>query len=77
MFADVARMPFEKAQAEGLIAYISKETVGAFIQAVSKETLCEAGMKKDITIVYTPLNGAGGYCVRRALEENGFQNVLL
>ena len=75
MFADVARMSFEKAQAEGLVVYIGKETVDAFIQAVSEQALCDAGMKKDISIVYTPLNGAGGYCVKRVLKENGFQNV--
>ena len=75
MFADVAWMSFEKAQAEGLVVYIGKETVDAFIQAVSEQALCDAGMKKDISIVYTPLNGAGGYCVKRVLKENGFQNV--
>lgn len=74
-FADVEWIPFEKALAEGMVVYIGSETVDAFIHAVSKETLCEAGMKKDISIVYTPLNGAGGYCVRRALKENGFLNV--
>lgn len=77
MFADVARMSFENAQAEGLVVYIGKEIVDAFIQAVSEQTLCEAGMKKDISIVYTPLNGAGGNCVRRVLKENGFQNVYV
>lgn len=49
--------------------------MNVFIQAISKETSCEVGVKKGITIVYTPLNGAGGHCVRRVLEGNGFQNV--
>lgn len=75
IFTDVKTVSFETACSEGIISYIGDETVTAFIDAVSSQSLCGEGVDKNVSIVYTPLNGAGLYCVKRVLKENGFTNV--
>lgn len=75
IFQDVKKQPFDQALESGLISYIAEDTIDAFINAVSSESLCQPGIDKDISIVYTPLNGAGRYCVTRVLQENGFTNI--
>ena len=37
--------------------------------------MCGNDIDKDVSIVYTPLNGSGLKCVTRALRENGFTNI--
>ena len=76
-FSDVRKMPFEEAIQAGRIAMIDEDTVMAYIQAVSAEALCGEELDRKVSVVYTPLNGAGRYCVTRALEENGFRNVTV
>lgn len=76
-FRDVKSMPFEEALAQGLITYIEDDTITAYIQAVSSESLCSQEINRDIPIVYTPLNGAGLHCVTRTLKENGFTNITV
>ena len=76
LFHDVKRMAFSGGQKEGRISYIGEETVTAFINAVSAQSLCgNEKIDKDVSIVYTPLNGAGLKCVTRCLKENGFTNI--
>lgn len=75
-FNGVKKLSFQEALEKGLIEYISEETVTAFIDAVSAESLLKDGAgDKDISIVYTPLNGAGCKCVTRCLKENGYTNI--
>ena len=75
IFQDVKKIEFNQGFASGIISYIGEDTIDAFIHAVSKESLCPPDINKDISIVYTPLNGAGRYCVTRVLQENGFTNI--
>ncbi|MBS4984248.1 MAG: phospho-sugar mutase [Hungatella hathewayi] len=75
IFQDVKKLEFNQGLATGIISYIGEDTIDAFIHGVSKESLCPPDINKDISIVYTPLNGAGRYCVTRVLQENGFTNI--
>lgn len=75
IFQGVKKLDFNQALSSGIISYIQDKTIDAFIQAVSNESLCPPDINKDISIVYTPLNGAGRYCVTKVLQENGFTNV--
>lgn len=75
IFQDVKKLEFNQGLASGIISYIEGDTIDAFVHAVSKESLCPQDINKDISIVYTPLNGAGRYCVTRVLQENGFTNI--
>lgn len=77
IFEGIRKKEFEQSIAAGLITYISAETITAYIDSVSKESLCGEEIDKNVSIVYTPLNGAGRYCVTRVLKENGFSNITV
>jgi len=57
--------------------FIQEAVMDAFIRAVSKQSLCLEGIDKQVSIVHTPLNGAGLNCVTRVLKENGFANIAI
>src|SRR5699024_12269435 len=38
-------------------------------------TINDEGIDKDISVVYSPLNGTGNKLVRRILDERGFTNI--
>ncbi|MCL2407218.1 MAG: phospho-sugar mutase, partial [Defluviitaleaceae bacterium] len=77
-FSEISTMSKEDAVNVGLLNYIGKEVDDAFIAAV-----LEQGVHKDaaanaaLSIVFTPLNGAGNVLVRRALSEAGFVNIYV
>lgn len=77
IFNGVNRISFKDALAEGKVVFIQDAVVDAYIQAVSKQSLCPEGIDKQVSIVYTPLNGAGLNCVTRVLKENGFTNIAI
>lgn len=76
LFDGVKGLPFDTGVKEESISYITEDVVTAYIQAVSAQALSgKEALDRDISIVYTPLNGAGLKCVTRCLKENGFTNV--
>lgn len=75
IFKDVNMLPFQEALARERIVYIEEDVVKEYLCSVSSQTLCGAGVDKDFSIVYTPLNGSGLKCVTRVLRENGFTNI--
>lgn len=75
IFRDVNKLPFQEALAQGRIVYIGEDVVKEYLSAVSSQVLCGNDIDKDVSIVYTPLNGSGLKCVTRALRENGFTNI--
>ncbi len=76
IFDDVRYLDFKNGLDAGIISYIGPEVVDAYIAAVSSQSLSGGeNWDKDVSIVYTPLNGAGLKCVTRCLEENGFTNI--
>lgn len=76
-FNDVKHMDFHDALTRDLITYIEEKTITAYIRAVSAQALCSGEIKKNISIIYTPLNGSGLRCVMRTLKENGFTNIAV
>lgn len=78
IFDGVRRLPFERGTELGVISYIEEEMVDAYIEAVSEQSLCgDERIDKTLSIVYTPLNGAGLKCVTRCLKKNGFTNIYV
>ena len=75
IFCDVNRIEFEEGLKIGLITYIEEAVIDSYIKAVSAQSLCGDEIDKSVSIVYTPLNGAGLKCVLRTLKENGFTNI--
>ncbi len=76
-FQGISRLDFATAQEQGMIVTIGEDTVDAYFQAMKESSLLSPCEGRDISIVYTPLHGAGISCVPRCLAENGFPHVVL
>lgn len=80
VFEDVKREAFETALENGSISYIGEDTVTSFIEAVKGQSMLtksEENVDKNISIVYSPLNGTGLKPVLRTLKESGFTNITV
>ena len=78
IFNDVKKIEFKDGLKQGLIQYIKDEVYDSFIKDVSSlSSLYGDEINKDISIVYTPLNGAGLKPVTRILKENGYTNIIV
>lgn len=76
-FADVRRTEFDGALKNGRISYIGADTVERYLAAVSTASVLPKGISRDVSIVYTPLNGAGISCVPQCLEKHGFTRITI
>lgn len=76
-FQDVRHGVFSELLKGGLISYISESTAQRYLNAVSTASVLPTGVAKDVSIVYTPLNGAGISCVPQCLKEHGFTNIVI
>ncbi len=76
-FRGVRKCGFDTALREGWIQYISEDTVDRYLAAVASASVLPKAVSRDVSIVYTPLNGAGISCVPRCLSEQGFANITL
>jgi len=74
-FSDIKLMDENEALESQMLVYIGKTIDDEYIQRVKSLTLRDKGIKKDISICYSPLNGTGNIPVRRVLKERGFENV--
>ncbi|MBQ5398221.1 MAG: phospho-sugar mutase [Ruminococcus sp.] len=78
MFADVKLMELNEAVEKGLVEYVKDEVYTSYIEEVKKQQInpgvCEGA---DLSVVYTPLNGAGNKLVRRILAEIGVKDVTV
>ena len=77
IFSDVKFGDFEEELEKGNIEYIGEDLITAYINAVSSQAIRMDEIDKNVSIVYTPLNGSGLKCVTRTLKENGFTNILV
>ena len=78
IFADVKKIDFDAAVAEGLIQYIDPSVLTAFIEEVKGQSVMFGDeVNRDVAIVYSPLNGTGLKPVTRVLEESGFTNITV
>ena len=76
IFSGIKRISFDEGIKNGSIEWIGDDTVNAFIDAVSDESLLKDNDgDKNLSIVYTPLNGAGLKCVTACLRKNGYTNI--
>ena len=77
VFGEVKFGNFEEELEKGSIEYIGEDLITAYINAVSSQAIRSQEIDKNVSIVYTPLNGAGLKCVTRTLKENGYTNILV
>ncbi|WP_195282639.1 phospho-sugar mutase [Harryflintia acetispora] len=77
-FSGIKTIPFEEGLRTGVIQYIGKDTVDAYIDAVLSEQVDKDICRQSpISVVYTPLNGAGNHCVRKILDRIGVETVAV
>lgn len=77
-FKDIAQGTLQEGLDSGKIEYIGEDTVDAYIAAVLKQQVDKDICRKTpLSVVYTPLNGAGNRCVRRVLSEIGVSQVTV
>lgn len=77
-FTGVKKTDFDDAFNKKLIEYIPNTVYDDFIKAVkSQSVLFGDKVNKDVSIVYSPLNGTGLRPVLRALKESGFNNITV
>lgn len=78
LFEDVRTIPFQQGTDAGSIVWIGLDVVDGYLDAVSAERLQpDLPGKGELSIVYTPLNGAGLMCVKRTLTRNGFTRYVV
>ena len=76
-FADVPEADFQAQLQSGRIAYIGEDTVERYLAAIAGASVLPETVSREVSIVYTPLNGTGISCVPRCLKEHGFTNITI
>lgn len=77
-FEDIKEDSFASGMETGKIEYISEEISDAFINEVLKQSCLDShSIKKDVSIVYSPLNGTGLKPVQKALKKSGYTNIVV
>lgn len=76
-YFDVNRaLSFHDGQNGGMISWIPEEVYTSFTEEVKKQSLLgDEKVSKDISIVYSPLNGTGLKPVLRVLKESGYTDI--
>ena len=79
IFEDVNKMSFEEGVQKEIVSYIPDRVYDEFTEKVKAESLLSesASVDKNVSIVYTPLNGTGLKPVLRALKESGYTNITV
>ncbi len=79
-FSTIKTMDIKEAVEKGLYVQIGKEVDDDFVNTLKSLVLNPDVIKKEqdnVTIVYTPLHGAGNVPVQRVLKELGFTHVYV
>lgn len=76
-YGEIQHITKEEAMQKGYYHVIGKEIEDTYIEEIKKQQLNGDIIKKqkNLSIVYTPLHGAGNKLVQRVLREIGFSNV--
>lgn len=77
-FEGVVTGDFDKLVESGAIEYVSDELITDFVEEVKAQSVVgEQEIDKNVSIVYTPLNGTGLVPIIRALKESGYNNITV
>ena len=77
---DYSKIPTITEENKNLVVMLGEEQDTAFIEAVKTQSIRKDVIEKvgkEFKIVYTPLCGTGNIPIKRALNEVGFENVLI
>ncbi|NLX61604.1 MAG: phospho-sugar mutase [Tissierellia bacterium] len=75
-FSEIKIIELEEGIEKGLVKYIGKEIDEDYIEKVISSSLRD-DVDKEISVIYSPLNGTGNKFVRKVLEDRGFTNVFV
>ncbi len=74
-FDEFRQMPLEEAREKGLVVMIGDEMDRMYLDYIKGMSQHPAGeLDRSVSLVYTPLNGAGSIPVRQVLTEMGYTN---
>ncbi len=72
------RKTFDEYMSDGMIEYIQDEVIDKYIENVKSQSLLgNEEVNKNVSIVYSPLNGTGLVPVLRVLNESGYTNITV
>ena len=78
IFNDIRRVDYNGASGDELIHSIDNFVLTAFIEEVKGQSVLFGDeIDRNVSIVYSPLNGTGLKPVTRALAESGFSNITV
>ena len=78
IFDDPYPRALDWAEDKGLLSYIPDEVLTKFLEEVKGQSVLYGDeIDKNVSIVYSPLNGTGLVPVTRVLEESGFTNITV
>lgn len=78
LFRDVKQLAYKTAIKSHLIDYIDDDIYNLYLEEVKNQSVLEnSEVDKNISIVYTPLNGTGRDPVIKVLTENGYTNIII
>ncbi len=76
MFDSVKRLPLNQAIEAGLVTILGEEMDSKYLEKVKDLSIYDdENVDKSVSVVYTPLNGAGSVLVQRVLRERGFEGI--
>ncbi len=76
LFCGIRRMPWGGALEEGRVTFVPDQILTDFLEEIKGQSVLYGDeIDKNLTIVYSPLNGTGLVPVTRVLEESGFTNI--
>ncbi|MCS7017406.1 MAG: phospho-sugar mutase, partial [Gemmatales bacterium] len=65
----IQRLPFAEAQRHGWLVPYEEEAHRRYIQVNLQQSLLGPAKVNELTVIFTPLHGVGGYTVREVLEH--------
>lgn len=76
IFRDVKIMRFENAVEYGLVSFIEDSVYDNYFKCVMNQRVNNFSLSK-LSVVYTPLNGAGNYFVQKVLNSSGLKELYV
>ncbi len=71
----IRHVPFHEAVRSGKVHFLTDETHRAYIDLCRRESLITPPKLDEIRVVFTPLQGCGGFCAGEVLEAQGYRPI--
>lgn len=73
-YGAIKTLPLQEAKGHGLITMVGRDLVDEYLHEVESRKVTD-DIDKNVSIVYSPLNGTGNVFVQEILKRRGFSNV--